>query len=580
VWLALSVVAGAASITLSWQRWINPFVDSSRELIVPLRVASGERLYSDVAYFYGPAGPWLSAVALKTFGNRLEVLHALGLLLSVALFFSLFRLTARAGSALSAGVAVTLAAALCLGAPNGGAFLFPYSFSFLYALAGGFVCLSLVSGPSSPPRNALAAAGLTLALTARPEIGAAAALVLLVGFLRSRDRRREAGPTLFVIGSAGLLSVILYAIAFGGVSRSDLYPGGPFALFSPPQEWRNVYRAVSGLADPAATFQALATAVFLDVAILAAAYLAASKAGAKRSARAVGIVWFALLVVITAFFATAGASIEDRLPPLLTPLPLAAAAAALFLLRSPLDPQGRARFLLFGFSAVVGARVFFRLAYGAITTPFSILALPGLAAAGAVLALDLLGRRNPNPAFYRRLVAAVFLALAVVGVFRQHRFFPEARALVLRTAAGTLRLPAEKAIATAEALEFLRREARPGDGLAGFPEAGFFNFVTGLKNPLREDAIWPGHLDSVNTSRVVHRIEGAGPRFVLLVNQPAPAFGPTAFGRDYAVEVWDAVERHYLLVAAFGDPRPDAPVGSPQFFIRVYERRPDAEGPG
>ena len=83
-------------------------------------------------------------------------------------------------------------------------------------------------------------------------------------------------------------------------------------------------------------------------------------------------------------------------------------------------------------------------------------------------------------------------------------------------------------------------------------------------------------MDAVNEARIVRRIEEAGPRFVLLVNQAAPAFGSIAFGKDYAVEVWNAVERNYRLVAAFGDPRPDAPVGSREFFIRVYERRPDA----
>ena len=37
------------------------------------------------------------------------------------------------------------------------------------------------------------------------------------------------------------------------------------------------------------------------------------------------------------------------------------------------------------------------------------------------------------------------------------------------------------------------------------------------------------------------RIEGDGPRYFLLVNQTAPAFGGAAPGRDYAAQIWKAV---------------------------------------
>src|SRR5512146_3108982 len=66
---ALPVLAGVAAAIVSWQRWITPFVDSSREMCVPWRLARGERLYRDVAYYYGPVGPWLGAILLKTFGR-------------------------------------------------------------------------------------------------------------------------------------------------------------------------------------------------------------------------------------------------------------------------------------------------------------------------------------------------------------------------------------------------------------------------------------------------------------------------------------------------------------------------------
>jgi len=46
---------------VSWNRWIEPYVDTGRELMVPWRVAQGETLYRDVRFYYGPLAPWLAA---------------------------------------------------------------------------------------------------------------------------------------------------------------------------------------------------------------------------------------------------------------------------------------------------------------------------------------------------------------------------------------------------------------------------------------------------------------------------------------------------------------------------------------
>ena len=99
-WLVVPAVAGAASALLSWERWIRPFVDGSRELQVPARVAGGERLYRDVAYYYGPAAPWANGAALEIFGRRFAVLVAMGAVAAAVL--SLRALPARAPGRLAA----------------------------------------------------------------------------------------------------------------------------------------------------------------------------------------------------------------------------------------------------------------------------------------------------------------------------------------------------------------------------------------------------------------------------------------------------------------------------------------------
>ena len=567
-WIAVPALAGVASALLSWNRWIRPFVDGSRELQVPARLAEGERLYRDVSYYYGPAAPWINGAALEIFGRRFAVLELIGALAAVVLLWVLSRLTRRAGSPLSAGVAVTIAAAICVGAPNGGAFLFPYAFAALFAMAGALGSLAALARRVERSHAVVGALALAFSLLAKVEIGAVAATVLVLVALRSASPSDERRRILLAVLVAGALAAAGYAFAFRGIPIRSLASEGPLVLFSPPPEWRHVYRFISGLDDPAGGLSRLATALFLGLFVLGAAWLVSRTAEDTEKPGLAETVWWVLLAAAVALCATpVGGRIEDRLPSLLSPAPLAAALAAAWLLRSPLDERGRARFLLFGFAALASARVAGNVAYGFVTTPYAILALPALAAASAVLVLDVLAPRLARPVVFRRAAAAALLALAAAGLVRLERIRRAVPVAAVETAAGAVRLPEPWARATELALGFLAERARPGDGLACLPECGFFNFATGLPNPLRQEQILPGHLDARAEAEVAERVRSAGPRFVMVVDQAPPGWAAARFGVDYAREIARALDERYALagVARSQDGVP---------LIRVLERRP------
>ncbi len=571
-WLLVPLVLGAASAALTWDRWIHPFVDGSRELQVPARLAAGERLYRDVAFYYGPAAAWINAAAIRAVGRRFGALEAMGALAAAVLLASLYRLARRAGSALAAGAGVSVAAAICIGAPNGGAFLFPYAFASLFAVAAGFACLAAAAGPASRGRTALGVLALGVALLSKAEIGAAVAAALLLGALRGEEARSARRRTAAILGGGVVFAAVGYAVAFRGVAWADLVSEGPLVLFAPPPEWRQVYRIISGMDSPGASLARGATAAFLGLLVLGAALLA-SRASAKdgRRAGAADAAWWTLLAAAVALAATAaGGEIEDRLPPLLSPMPIVAAAAALALVaRGTRNERERARLLLFAFSALIASRVALNLAYGYVTTPYSILALPGLAVSAAVLGLDVLALRTARPAAFRRALAAAFLALAAVGLVRLDRARRAQPRVAVETPAGTLRLSPVRAEAVRQALDLISSLALPGDTLSGLPEAGLFNFATGLANPLREEQILPGHLDPAAELAVARRIRATGPRFIVLAAEVPPGWAAARFGVDYAREIADEIERHYATIAA-----PTFPGGSGAV-LRVLERRPD-----
>ena len=68
--MALPYAVFALLVFISWQRWIEPYIDSGRELMVPWRLAHGERLYRDVHFHHGPLGPYFAAIADGAAGPR------------------------------------------------------------------------------------------------------------------------------------------------------------------------------------------------------------------------------------------------------------------------------------------------------------------------------------------------------------------------------------------------------------------------------------------------------------------------------------------------------------------------------
>jgi hypothetical protein len=576
---ALPLLAAAAALAVSWQSWIDPFVDSGREMDVPWRLLQGERLYGDITYYYGPVGPWVNALALRLLGSDWLSLELVCAALSVLIFGLLFRLTRRAGGLLSAAAATTLAAAVCMAAPRGGAFIFPYSSSSLFALAGGLLALDAASAPGVW-RRLLGALGIAVALASRLELGAAAAVALIVAAVRSRHRE-ETRADLQAVTLGALLAGCVYGVALAGIPASSRLADGPLAPFlGMPKEWAFLYRMILGVEQPGNASSRMAVSLLLDTLLLAAAAWWALPR-ADRPARPGRRHGFAIagLLLLAAYLLSPWCVAAKNLPPLLAILPPVALGAALTLLRQPLEGRGRSRFLLFFYSAAVAARVFFGIEIGPRMGPNAALPMPGLLATAAVLGFDLLAPRLPAPEVFRRRLAAVFAVAGILFLYRLERLDHQPQTAKLRTAAGDLRLPAVKAAAIAHTLAYLDGRARAGDTLAAFPESGFFNFVTGLRSPLRQDLIVPGVLSASREAAAVRRIDTAGPKYVLLCNRTTAEFGPAAFGSDYAVELWSDVGRHYVLAAAFGPAAPAAPVGAKDFFIRLYERSPAANAP-
>ena len=542
--------------------WPQPSIDSGREWAVPLRVSHGERLYADVVSFHGPVPVWLHAAAYRLAGER--VTTPLFLLVPLAALFvgSLHLLARRAAGPLAAFAGTALALSIALVAPNGGALVFPYSFAALHALA--WSALGVLGGTLDSRRGGLVAVlAWGMALACRPEIAAVAISATLLARSREGEGWRWPAETLRRGLLAVAVAVIPWAVALRGVRLSSLRLEGPLVLAGPPEEWRAVYRIVSGLGDVRASVESIATATVLGLGVAAVALFLARLPWSRAARLAAGGVLVGAaggLLLGT----EAGRVLDTSLPPVLRAAPPGLCLLLLLLLLRP-GSRSAAVLAVVALGAFGAARVVLAFTYGWTATPYAALAAPALCA-GLAGATTLAGRRR----------AALAGALAALAVLQAGRLVSISRAIPrtgLDTGCGRLLLPPDQASAWQGAISWLRARARPGDELAGFPEAGLLHLATGLRNPLREDQVLPGHLDASGEEAVIERLRDRCPRFVALVNQPSAAFGPVSFGNDYASRLWSTVLDGWRPVATFGPAGADDPVGTGPFFVRVYERR-------
>ncbi len=562
-------------VAVSWNRWIEPYVDSGRELMVPWRLLHGERLYRDVHFHHGPLGPFLAAAADGMAGRSLPARTTLYALVTLAHLAGLSRLSRRLLSPWRAGLATSIAVAAAVFLRPGG-WLFPFSFDTSIAVAALTWALVLAASDRGYRNDAAGGACLLAALLARPELGLAAVALFALSALRKP--RRLVPLALAPLSGA----TVGYGILSAGIGFDRLVVDGWLRMLDPPAAFRNVYGAYAGLDRIGLRAAELAiAAIVLGLAatlVASAAWIAArlSAAGLAVWGRTVAI--FAVLILggLALIRLRPPPSMADTLalfPPLVRVIPVGLLAAAAIRLVAFL--RGRAASGLLGAApdAVVwigglfSARLLLAAGYVGPYDAF-FLPLPIVLAVAAMLSAADRAAPAAGPALPGLTVAALstFLAFRVLAMGELYR----ARAWALvATPAGSLWLPEAVAGPTAAALTELERLPRDST-LAGFPETGFFNYALGYRNPFWLEQFFPGHLDRAGEARAIALLEARPPDVLLFANVLAVGEGAHAFGSDYLRGLDAAARSRYTVVAVFGQgATPAARIGDPEFFVEI-----------
>jgi hypothetical protein len=565
----------AALALVSWNRWIEPYVDSGRELMVPWRLSRGEALYRDVRFYYGPLAPVVAAGTEAAAGRSLAARIALAALVALAHIEALRRLANRLLTPARAALAASLAVALFFFLRPGGCHLFPYSLDTAIAVAAAAWTLVL-----APTASRLLSVALLAALLSRPETGIAASLAALIPLLRAAspaDRGRRITLVLVPVVAAAAV----YALFSIGTPLATLRQEGWLAFLFLPPEFRRVYGSYSGIDRPALRLAELALAAIVlalvAVWLVTVAFLASRVAGGRKG-RAATVGGIAVLAVLSASALFPPARLADSVslfPPLIRPLPLAIALAAIWRVIAKLRRrEDRGVFggvpdeVLF-LSVVFSSRLLLTAGY---TGPYASFYLP-LAAVAATAGLWEWVTREERSSGLALLPGLATGAVAVLLAFRIasiSTIFRRPGWSRVQTPAGPVIVPQPIASATAPAIAEISRVTPENGTLAGFPEAGFLQYVLGRRNPLPQDQFFPGHLDPRAEKEAVALLEARPPDAFVYVNVLTIGHGAERFGSDYLRELDAAVRRLSRPVASFGPGAgPQARIGDPDFFIQV-----------
>jgi hypothetical protein len=586
---------GVAMLAWSWGTWPNAFVDFGRELYVPWRLAEGEVLYRDIAWFNGPLSAYSNALLFSVFGPGLLVLviaNAIDVALLVVILHALIR---RVGDRLAAATACVVFLVLfafnridSIGNDN---YLTPYSHEATQGLALSLLAFLAFAAWRERPLRAAAASGALLGLVAltKAEIFLAAAAGLAVALVLEALMQRRAGHrtrSLLVVATFAGSLLVPVAISFGSLSLA-MSPtaalhgtlGAWTAVFGSEVTSQYFYRATMGLVgiDENVTrvfewFLAYA-AVILPITLVCLQIRPSNHPPRSRPTQwlLVGGAFVGVGVVVVLL----GQTFDASWPELLRPLPLLmvglTAGSALFGLRQPTDPATERpdavlRTALLVFATLLLAKVVLRVRldqYGfALAMPATMLVIAaGLAWLPRWISLRW-GDANLARAAVLGVVAAVMLSLLpTIGLRFAERSEPigsgrdaflsdEVTAPVLR---DTLAALAE----------------RPDDTLAVIPEGVMLNYLSRRVNPTGHVNFMPPELLIFGEESIVAAFQRNPPDTIVLTHKDTREYGVGFFGRGYGRSLGRWVSENYKPVALFGDVplRPESRFGT-QVLVR------------
>ncbi len=586
-WIGPVILGLAGAALLAWSRgkWPDAMVDFGRELYVPWQLASGRKLYTDIAYFNGPLSPWLNSSLFGFFGVSLLTLVLANAVILVLVAAMLYKLLLDLGDRLTAtmGTLVFLAIFSCAQYMDQGNYNFitPYSHEMTHGIALSLAALVLLSirlrrGGTWSLFGCGVAVGLTFLTKAEffiavtPAVLVGLALDARIRHVALRDALREGAV---LAAGAALPPLAAFLLLLVGRSPSAAYKGliGSWAyVFMRDLTHTKFYRDISGVSDFGASLRAIGGWSLRYLAFLAPAALIGRVLRPSRFSSSVAAVLLAPLgaAVVLVGWRTADWGNVAR------PLPLAlfvGAGILAVLVANPAATAEQRTRLVLALSFVLYAlglllKIFFNVRvfhYGFVLAMPATLALVLGLLEGIPRFLD---RRGGCGAAFRAAALGMLVALMGVHLRATESWFRH-RTVRVGTGADAY-LTDGRGRLIERILERLARLRVPGQSMVVLPEGVMLNYLSRTVNPTPYTNFMPPDIIMFGEERIVAALHAHPPDWIVVTDRAAPEYGYRILGADYGVGIVKWIEENYTLVEKVQDEAP----GSPQFTFALILR--------
>lgn len=585
----LVLFVGLAMLVWTWGTWPDVLVDFGGEIVVAWRLAEGDALYRDLAYFTGPLSPYANSVVFRVFGTSLRTLVLANLVVLAGIALLLHRLVDRIAGALAAAAALvvflTLFAFAQLEFIGNSNYVCPYSHETTHGALLSLLALAALDRWIASRRTVwIAAIGFLLGLVFLTKVEiflallAALALGLALGFAADR---RGLGRSVLLIAACAALPVAAAFLLLATAMDPALAWKGTLGAWGYVGDERITslafYRGVMGTDRPRENAGMLLVWAGRWLALLGPSALAAL--AWRRRGRAGGSAGPLAPLVVGALLGAAAlvalrpspqAWIETGRPlPLLAGLAL---AGTLLAVRRAGDEVARRRAVLAASFAIFALALLAKMALHARINMYGFaLAMPAAMVVVAALVgwipalLDRLGGRG---ALFRGFALGA-LGVAIFAHLSIQQGFLARKTVTVGEGSDAFRADGRGAFVNA-AVEVLRSKLTPGATLAVLPEGVMINFLVRARTPARYINYMPPELLMFGQEVIVADFRRSPPDLVAIVHKPTAEYGLPWFGEDYGGDVMAFVRESYVPGPLIGG-EPLRP--GTLFGIRLYALR-------
>jgi hypothetical protein len=535
------------------------FIDTSREVYMPMMMNKGFVLYKDILNVYTPLAYQINACFLKILGENLKTFYLLGFINSSLFLSGFFLLSKRLlkKSNLFAFLTTLVVLSLCIYAVSLSNYIFPYSYSIVYSLtAFVFSLLFLFKYIENKQfKNIVISFFLFgLCLDFKPDFFLFGLILFPILFIFKLDFKQIIYSLLAFLIMPIISTLILF---YQGVTILDLIQSTKFILLLASAKSVKVCYEYLGLIPNIASFKIILRNFFIIIPILSLIFYSFYKLQEKK--KIYSIILFIILFFIFKPFLIISNSFYFNW------IGISIILFTIFLLLKREKTNYDKNVLIFNFSVILASiKCIFSINfnnYGTYYFPFVFLVFLIFIANYLPKILKITQKhklKNYNRAILLILLF-IFSSYTFSNIERRNLTFTNK----ISTEKGTIYVEEEFAQSIFDSLNYIKNNTKKDDVILTLPEGAMINFLSDRQSNNKYFYLIPPNIEVFNEDKIVEDLTKNLPKYIVIQPMSYKNFKETYFCESFGNKICNLIPQYYNPPIVFGK----------NFWIAIYERK-------